>query len=299
VLGSLAAGAAITLILLAPIHDVYTFHFWKKFASQGYVSWYLAIFLISFGVALMEIGRHSWRYANDAAHSQWLRRGLRLTAVGAYIALGYCLCRGIYLFALQSHVRMEFLVDMAIPFVCLGQTLIYVGLTMPSWGPHLTRYWTRRSQLRSCRSLYPLWSALYQAFPGVSLHSPSTERDSHHAMNDAGDLLYRRMIEIRDGLLVLRPYLGSQEAAVPDIAAEDSFHRRSVAEAQRIHRGLSARLRDERPEVSAGMVEISGADTAMDELAWLIALSGAFAQLLPLDQRLGGEPTSSSTSPRP
>lgn len=298
--GFLTVGAMTTLILLAPIHNVYNIHFWKSFAGQRYMFWYLTIFLISFSVALLEIGRHSWKYANDAVHSLWLRRGLRVTAIGAYIALGYCLCRGIYLLALQAHVRIEPLVDLAIPFVSLGQTLCFVGLTMPSWGPHLTNRKVRRGQLHSYRSLHPLWFALYQAFPAIALHPPVKPRDNQVAVGDLDYRLYRRMIEIRDGLLVLRPYLGPQENDTGlDMTTEDSLHRRSAVEAQRIHRGLSAMLRDERSDSPTGMIEFPGADTATDELAWLVAVSRVFAQLPALDERPGGEPTSSSTDPQP
>lgn len=290
-LGYLAVGAMTSLILLAPIHDAYTIHFWKSFAGQRYMFWYLATFLISFGVALLEIGRHSRRYANDAVHSPWLRQGLRVTEIGAYIALGYCLCRGIYLLALQADVRIEPLVDLAIPFVCLGQTLCFVGLTMPSWGPRLTSRKVRRGQLRSYRSLHPLWFALYQAFPAIAPHSHAKARDNQGVVGDLDYLLYRRMIEIRDGLLVLRPYLGPQENDTDlDMVTEDSLHRRSAVEAQRIHRGLIAMLRDERSNSPAGMIESPGADTATDELAWLVAVSRAFAQLPDLDERPGGDP---------
>lgn len=298
-LGSLAVGALAALILLAPIHDEYTIHFWKSFAGQRYMFWYLVIFLASFGVALLEIGRHSWKYANDAVHSPWLRRGLRVTTTGAYIALVYCLCRGIYLFALQAHVRIEFLVDLAIPFACVGQTLCFIGLTMPSWGPYLTNHKARRGQLRSCRSLHPLWFALCQAFPTISLHSPVESRDNQDADN-VDYLLYRRMIEIRDGLLVLRPYLGSHTNDTDlDIKTDDSLDRRSAVEALRIHRGLSAMLRNGRSDSSTGMIELSGADSATDELAWLVALSHAFAQLPALDERPEDTPTSSSVNPHP
>ena len=295
-LGSLAVGAMATLILLAPIHGAYTIHFWKSFAGQGYMFWYLTIFLVSFSVALLAIGRHSWRYGNDAAHSPWLRRGLHVTAIGAYITLGYCLCRGTYLFALQVHVRIQSLVDLAQPFASLGETLCFVGLTMPSWGPRLTSLRMRRDQLRAHRSLYPLWSALYQAFPAIVLHPPTGPGYDQGAAGDLDYRLYRRMIEIRDGLLVLRPHLSQHDDDTGlDTATQDNFHRRSTLEAQRIHRGLSALLRDECPDAPAGIIAFSGVDTDTDELAWLVAVSCAFARLPALDEHAGGEPTSPTT----
>jgi hypothetical protein len=295
-LGSLAVAAMTTLILLAPIHNAYNIHFWKSYAGQRYMAWYLTIFLVSFGVALLEIGRHSWKYANDAGDSPWLRRGLRITTIGAYTALGYCLCRGSYLLALQAHTRIEVLVDLAIPLVSLGNTLCFVGLTMPSWGPHLANRIERRTQLHSYRSLHPLWFALYQAFPTIALH-PAKPPDDQDSVGDLDYLLYRRMIEIRDGLLILRSYLGENDTNL-DTTTENSLHRRAALEAQRIHRGLSAMLRDEGADSPASMIEFTGADTATDELAWLVAVSHAFAQLPGLDEHPGGEPTSSSTDPQ-
>lgn len=295
-LGSLAVGAMTALILLAPIHDAYTIHFWKSFAGRDYMFWYLTIFLVSFSAALLAIGRHSWRYGNDAGHSPWLRRGLRVTAIGAYVTLGYCLCRGTFLFALQAHVRIQPLVDLAQPFASLGETLCFVGLTMPSWGPRLTSLRMRRDQLHSFRALYPLWSALYQAFPAIVLHPPAGPEYDRGAAGDVDYRLYRRMIEIRDGLLLLRPHLSQHDGGAGlGTATRESFQQRSTLEAQRIHRGLSARLRDERPDTPAGIIGFSGADTDTDELAWLVAVSCAFARLPALDEHAGGEPTSPVT----
>jgi hypothetical protein len=53
------------------------------------------------------------------------------------------------------------------------------------------------------RLLFALWHALWAEFPGISL-DPSPHRLPFAAPDG---VLYRRMIEIWDGLLLLRPYV--------------------------------------------------------------------------------------------
>jgi hypothetical protein len=114
---------------------------------------------------------------------------------------------------------------------------------------------------------------------------------------DAHYHLYRRMIEVRDGLLLLRPYLESHQNTSLGAAVE----------AERIHRGLSALLSDQPSDSSPGMVEDSssgtvegpGGNTATDELAWLVAVSCAFAQLPPLSDCRADGPRVQASTPKP
>jgi hypothetical protein len=82
--------------------------------------------------------------------------------------------------------------------------------TPSTWGRALEALQRAWRQWRSYRDLHPLWSVLHQSVPQIALSPP---RGLRHQI---GFRLYRRVIEIRDGELALRPYL---YAAVAEAAA--------------------------------------------------------------------------------
>ncbi|GAA0399951.1 MAB_1171c family putative transporter [Streptomyces luteireticuli] len=88
-------------------------------------------------------------------------------------------------------------VSMALGLLCAA--LVAGGGGAAAW-PVVRHWWWCR---RTYRALAPLWSALHRAFPETAL--PGSRRAlSPHRLRFA---LYRRVIEIHDGLLLLRPRL--------------------------------------------------------------------------------------------
>ncbi|MEV4642154.1 MAB_1171c family putative transporter [Actinoplanes sp. NPDC049548] len=261
VLGLVVVAAMAALILLAPVHDRYTVDFWKTHAGRTSMLWYLTIFLVALSVGLVAITYRAWRFSGLAGPLPWLRRGLRLTTAGALVSFGYCACRGAYLILLGAGVRVDALVDIAMPFAGLGQVLFVAGLTMPSWGPQ-----TRVDQLAAYRALEPLWSALRAAFPDIALHSPA--RGEAAAVGDLDYRLYRRMVEIWDGQLALRPYRAEAESEPGDADAD--------AEARSILAALHCRA-DGAPPTGTGPApgEVDGS------LDWLVAVSRSYARIAP------------------
>ncbi|GAB1640632.1 MAB_1171c family putative transporter [Krasilnikovia sp. MM14-A1259] len=252
-----------TLILFAPIHDRYTVDFWKTHAGQTLMLAYLTIFLLALSAGLIAIAWRAWQFATLAHELPWLRRGLRLTSVGALLSFGYCACRGGYLVLLGAGVHADALVDVAEPFATAGLMVFFAGLTMPSWGPY-----TRLDQRGAYRALEPLWSALHEAFPEIALHA--SPRGDVAAVGDLDYRLYRRMVEIWDGRLALRPYLVDQE---PE--AEPDLSQRAEAEARAIRRGLRNHAAG---RVGAAPATEDRHEARGHELAWLIAVSRSFAQ---------------------
>jgi hypothetical protein len=261
--GLVVVAAMSALIVLAPIHDRSTIHFWKTHAGETLLLWYLAMFLVALSVGLLAIAYRSWRFAGLTEQLPWMRRGLRMTALGALLSFGYCACRGGYLILISADVRVDALVDIAEPFASVGQIVFFAGLTMPSWGPR-----TRVDQLSAYRALEPLWSALRDAFPGIALHSPA-EGDSA-AVGDVDYRLYRRMVEIWDGHLALRPYLPAPAASGSSepVASEDA--------ASAIIEGLRNREKGYEP---ARALPDQPPHVRNDELAWLVAVSRSFARM--------------------
>jgi len=78
-----------------------------------------------------------------------------------------------------------------------------VGCTMPAWGPHIgipaLVIWLRRH--RAHRHLYPLWRDLYQVNPEIALLRPLPRLIDALILYDLDFRLYRRVVEIRDGIL--------------------------------------------------------------------------------------------------
>jgi hypothetical protein len=105
---------------------------------------------------------------------------------------------------------------------------------------------------RQYRLFFPLWSALRTEFPAISLH-PSPRR---LPFTSPDSVLYRRMIEIWDGLLCLRPYV---EGAV-DAAA--------------VQRALASRRSGERAADTGVSIATTG-----DEVAELTELAKQYRDL--------------------
>ena len=94
--------------------------------------------------------------------------------------------------------------------------LVLVGATLPTLLTWLGRY-------RRYRRLGPLWRDLYRADPAIALDPPAVP--DAFAVVRLRLRLYRRVIEIRDGLLALRPYRDPVVAAAArDRATRAGLH---------------------------------------------------------------------------
>ncbi|MGW3075664.1 MAB_1171c family putative transporter [Kitasatospora sp. NPDC001132] len=125
----------------------------------------------------------------------------------------------------------------------LCAVLLLAGATTLLWARagRAARRW--RTAYRSYRSLGPLWRALHAAFPQIALSS------GRMPPADAELALYRRVIEIRDGLLILRRYRTAEPPAGAG-GAPRGTEAAARAEATRIADALTrARARD--PDDSA------------------------------------------------
>ncbi|WP_130799295.1 MAB_1171c family putative transporter [Streptomyces otsuchiensis] len=93
--------------------------------------------------------------------------------------------------------------------------LVLCGSTITLWGGPLTApvRWLRAR--RRFRALEPLWRALHRALPEIALAADPARRNPE--LRTAEFALYRRIIEIHDGQLALRPHL---DPAVPKLVAE-------------------------------------------------------------------------------
>ncbi|GGM25327.1 DUF6545 domain-containing protein [Micromonospora yangpuensis] len=85
----------------------------------------------------------------------------------------------------------------------MSKSLICSSLVLSStWkAVESLRAWPRRSG--AYRDLHPLWYAIYQVVPSIALAPPRRPERPRRAWFGADSRLYRRFVEIGDGLLML------------------------------------------------------------------------------------------------
>ncbi|WP_199443147.1 MAB_1171c family putative transporter [Umezawaea beigongshangensis] len=168
---------------------------------------YCVVYAAGQAPAFGNVVRLGLRYAR-AASDPALRAGLRLVAVGTTGALVYLVHKAV----LTASARFDFphplgqtaLVGKVLPVT--AHLLVLLGTVTPA-----LLHWSQRYRLY--RQLRPLWHALYRADPAIALDPPAVA--DLLALRDLRLRLYRRVIEIRDGLLALQPY---RDAGVADAA---------------------------------------------------------------------------------
>jgi len=192
-----ACSFAVLCVLFALAPDLYP--------QQPGVLEYCVVYLVGQAPAFGNVIRLGLRYAR-AADAPALRIGMRLVAAGTAIALLYLVNKVV----LTAAARFGFAYPLgALPVVGAGlpaaaDVLVLVGATLPATAGWLHRY-------RHYQHLGPLWRALYRAEPAIALDPPAGP--DLLAVGGLRLRLYRRVIEIRDGLLVLHPYRADDVAA--------------------------------------------------------------------------------------
>jgi hypothetical protein len=167
---------------------------------------YLLIYLSYQGVIMAGALRLCWRFAPHIP-GRSLRLGMRIVASGSLTCLVHVAYGAVFVLSRWSGLPTLGRPGVAGPLLGVFAAIqIIVGTTLDTWGPTLGRSWLWARQWRSYRRLRRLWAALSQAVPQIALPPP---RGTRH---DVRFRLYRRVIEIRDGELALRPYRDPQVA---------------------------------------------------------------------------------------
>ncbi|MFL6145651.1 MAG: MAB_1171c family putative transporter [Labedaea sp.] len=210
----------------------------------------------AFGTALL------WtrRYARGAEPR--LRRGLALTAAG--------LCGMVFaesVFVVANVVRWaggtmpHLLLMTAIMVILVGIATFLVGFAYPAVVMRLAalRIWSQHR--RAYRRLAPLWTLLHQEFPEDALSRvPASTLGDAFRLRGVHRRYYRRVIECRDGLVRISPYVG-----------QDGDH----PLAERVRRGLRAHASSSPAPTRARPVAIPAGDGLDADVRELVALSDA------------------------
>ncbi|MFI6051100.1 MAB_1171c family putative transporter [Streptomyces violascens] len=216
--------------------------------------------------ALCRAALHRSRSADGA-----LRIGLRLLCAGAaagvvWTAWGLDDIRLALFTGRQS--EGEDAVSTVLGLPCAA--LLIAGGSTAAWSALRHWWWC----CRTYRALGPLWSALYRNFPEIALLGPR-RGPAELAPRALRFALYRRVIEIHDGLLLLRPHVEGPSLTGPDSAATARAASILVALEQATATGpvgLKSPCPTPLLETGAGI----GTDA---EAAQLAVVSRAFAQL--------------------
>lgn len=251
---------------------------------------YLLVYLTAYTGVEIEIIRLCRRYGRLTTRS-WLRTGLITASAGAAIGLLYSLTRLADLAAAHLGVDIGAGENIAEVGAGLGALLVMIGLTLHSWGPRLSTLLLRTRRLIAYARLRPLWATFYALDPSIAFddqrHAGSRlaldrARAAGRILKDPEFHVARRVVEIRDGILTLRPY---QDPALEQ-RARAHYSDRGLAggdldaavTAAQIHAALlrpgSSPRREQPPSSTAG-------NTPADldaELAWLLKVTHHFTR---------------------
>jgi hypothetical protein len=240
------------------------------FPQSPWVFEYVVAYVVAQTPAFVNVIRLGLRYAR-AADTAVLRVALGMVAVGAAFGLLYLVNKAV----LAASPRFEFAYPLGRTVVVSkllptsADLLVLAGAVLPALVSWVGRY-------RQYRRLGPLWRDLYRADPAIALDPPAVP--DLLTLRNLRLRLYRRVIEIRDGLLALRPYRDPAVAAMArDRATEAGLagqDREAAIEAATIAAALRAKAAGPPPAETADTPVTGGDDLAAEtDFLSLVALA--------------------------
>ena len=265
----------VVLFMLAPVHVTGTLRLTSDFGGLPWVIGYLVVFAGYLGIALVDVLRGGLRYAPKAGPP--ISMALRLIAIGCAFGLLYVAEKIGYLIAVLLGGSPSAAVESSVArmLAVVGGLFVLVGSLVPALYPAWRRTVHRVSTYRAHRELHPLWFALREINPEIALDpAPSDFRDRLR-VRDLDFRLYRRIIEIRDGRLALRPFL---DADVARRSREDALRRgltgndvEAAVEAGVLAAGIENARKKRQPATVLAASQDGGKDF-MSEVEWWLQI---------------------------
>jgi len=218
------------------------------------------------------------RWLRDYPYSWW---GLTAFAVAGWLALPFALLSGIDaaaeglgLFEVSSQLLAA--TESLILTAC---ALFAVGAVLPTAGPRIAAGVRRVRRARAAQKLRPLWQAVLDGNPGLALDRPRGADSAGEVLRTliSGDdwRVYRRVIEVRDGYLELRPWLDQDVMNLALFKCQQAgltgHDLHAAVEAAVIAAALRAKDRADQPREGTH-VDPGGADMS-GEIRWLARVS--------------------------
>jgi hypothetical protein len=256
---------------------------------------YFTLYVAFLGTALAEILVFSWHQARLAGHRPLRHACLLLTCAGAITGAAALAGQTAWAAVTAPHTLPPALpaprscAGLVAPPQCaftvtlpgVAVLLAAVGAALPVLGGATAAGWRFWRYVRMLRVIGPLWERMRNTFPQIVLPEYGTR-----GRLDPAFWLYRRVIEIGDGRMMLRPYMRPEVSAAAATAAAGFGLRgdelRATVEAAEIVAALRA-LR------AAGCYKSRGyrpappqhADAEVPDLhaeaAWLVKVARAYA----------------------
>ncbi|MGA3541772.1 MAB_1171c family putative transporter [Micromonosporaceae bacterium DT194] len=206
--GLLLAGALSLMgVLLAAADTRFTLNFVNAYSHDPQVVGYLAVFFCYILVCLFAFMAGVGGYLRHAGTGV-LGVGLRFVVAGTALGVLWAAWSGVRpVITLLTGRSLATTLPVGATLGTICMLLWLIGATLTAWGDGITaplRWWRT---LRALRRIDPLWRALRAALPQIALE---TGRDT--SLRGLEFALYRRVIEIRDAQLALRPYAHPEAA---------------------------------------------------------------------------------------
>jgi hypothetical protein len=276
VLGTLIVITYFFVLIPAP-ED--TTRFTTVYADAPYITDYWIAYLFAVNLLQVDMARLFIRYSRKSTREA-LRLGLRIVAAGSIVGTTYWLHWMAFLVIRRTTGTTPDWLDVWGKIsVITAVLLIVIGSVVPAWGRRVglrgpVAAWREH---RAWRQMQPLWEALIHEF-AVELPG-STSDDAQLSYR-----LYRRRVEILDGILALRPYRDAtaeqqtreenRRRGLTGVDLEAAVEAATLAHALKAHQAGAAIV--DAPSRIAADEGATGEDAA-----WLARVSRHFAEIYP------------------
>jgi hypothetical protein len=199
----LAGATALTMVVTFPFAHPTRDRFLPPPATWDVLDFYWMPFLTYYAVVTTLAAVLFWGHLKQVRGG--LRAGMTIMAIATGVGLVYVVSRSLMLLTASRTVVGVMSVASSNFFL-----LIVVGGSLAALEPLIRQV----SDWRNRRRLHSLWRTLVDTVPDVILESSASRWGEFLAFKDAHLHLYRRVIEIRDAILILRDYV------TPDIVQD-------------------------------------------------------------------------------
>lgn len=233
--------------------------------TSGWAASTLIIYAVALIIGLAKIRSLCARYANSNQKT-WVTRGLTLVRWGTDISLAYACVFLAGVIAPFFGTTIPHWYALTVPATVTATSLIVIGFTLPLLGPALIDIRRDLADMRAHRALEPLWEDLVLGNPHIALRESDRRK--------VGYRLYRRVVEIRDGITHLSEFI------TPDMAASGSDPAQTAAE--QLRRAMTEKTVHRGADYSAGFAPLVGDNpnaSVDEEIRWLCQLAKHYAQL--------------------